>query len=76
MEEADALCTKIGIVAGGQLKCLGSQLHLKHKFGSGYRLNVQFASVEQNDDFMATEISPLIKLGTYIYIILSSFDCK
>ena len=33
MEEADALCSKIGIVAGGQLRCLGSQLHLKNKFG-------------------------------------------
>ncbi len=33
MEEADALCTRIGIVADGKLQCLGSQLALKNKFG-------------------------------------------
>ena len=31
MEEADALCARIGIMAGGQLRCLGTQLHLKSK---------------------------------------------
>jgi hypothetical protein len=36
MEEADALCDRIGIMAGGQLRCLGSQLHLKSKFGDGF----------------------------------------
>ena len=26
-----ALCARIGIMAGGQLRCLGTQLHLKSK---------------------------------------------
>ena len=29
MEEADALCDRIGIMCGGQLRCLGSDLYLK-----------------------------------------------
>ena len=36
MEEAEALCTKIGIMVGGRLRCLGSTQHLKSKFGQGY----------------------------------------
>jgi len=36
MEEAEALCTRIGIMVGGRLRCLGSSQHLKSKFGRGY----------------------------------------
>merc|ERR1711998_513420 len=32
MEEADALSTRIGIMAEGRLRCIGTQLHLKNKF--------------------------------------------
>lgn len=42
MEEVDALSTRIGIIAGGQLQCLGSQVHLKNKFGNRYKLSVRF----------------------------------
>ena len=28
MEEADALCTRIGIMAGGELRCLGTSTHV------------------------------------------------
>ncbi|KAI8850522.1 P-loop containing nucleoside triphosphate hydrolase protein, partial [Chytridium lagenaria] len=38
MEEADALCSRIGIVCDGNLKVLGSQLHLKKKFGNGFKV--------------------------------------
>jgi hypothetical protein len=36
MEEADALATRIAIQAGGNLRCLGNQVHLKRRYGSGY----------------------------------------
>jgi len=42
MEEADALCDRIGIMADGALQCLGSQVHLKNKFGEGYTLKINF----------------------------------
>jgi len=45
MEEADILGDRIGIMARGQLCCLGSGLHLKQKYGSGYRLSVQVQQV-------------------------------
>ena len=40
MEEADALGDRIGIMTKGKLVALGSPLHLKGKFGEGYRLQL------------------------------------
>eukprot|EP01104_Vermistella_antarctica_P009347 TRINITY_DN2398_c0_g1_i1.p1 TRINITY_DN2398_c0_g1~~TRINITY_DN2398_c0_g1_i1.p1 ORF type:complete len:959 (-),score=230.66 TRINITY_DN2398_c0_g1_i1:64-2940(-) len=40
MEEADALCNRIGIVSRGRLMCVGTPLSLKARFGEGYRLTV------------------------------------
>jgi ABC-type multidrug transport system ATPase subunit len=42
MEEAETVCGRIGIVVKGKLRCLGSNQHLKDKFGSGYRLSLSF----------------------------------
>ncbi|XP_013398468.1 ATP-binding cassette sub-family A member 5-like [Lingula anatina] len=41
MEEADALCTRIGIMVGGEFKCMGASQHLKLKFGQGYVLEIK-----------------------------------
>ena len=41
MEEADSLCSRIGIVCDGRLKVLGNQVHLKNKFGSGFKLSLR-----------------------------------
>lgn len=40
MEEADILGDKIGIMARGHLRALGTSVHLKQRFGSGYQLSV------------------------------------
>jgi len=40
MDEADYLGDRIGIMAEGKLKCLGSPLFLKSKFGIGYNLTM------------------------------------
>jgi ATP-binding cassette subfamily A (ABC1) protein 5 len=41
MEEADALCNRVGIMVKGELRCLGSTQHLKNKYGGGYMLEVK-----------------------------------
>jgi len=41
MEEAEALCSRIGIMVGGRLRCLGSNQHLKARFGGGYQLEAR-----------------------------------
>ena len=40
MEECEALCTRIGIMVGGRLRCLGSAQHLKSRFGMGYQTDI------------------------------------
>jgi len=40
MEEADILCTRIGIMSKGLLKAIGSNVRLKNKFGEGYSLKL------------------------------------
>jgi len=34
MEEAEALCTKMGIMVAGKFKCIGSSQHIKDKYGT------------------------------------------
>merc|ERR1719161_2177741 len=41
MEEAEALCSCIGIMVGGRLRCIGSNQHLKARFGGGYQLEAR-----------------------------------
>ena len=43
MSEADTLCSRIGILAGGRLRAIGSQQALKRRFGTGYRLTLALA---------------------------------
>ena len=38
MDECDTLSTRIGIMARGKLRCLGTGQRLKDKFGQGYKL--------------------------------------
>jgi len=52
MEEADALCTNIGIMVNGSLLSLGTPQQLKSMHGSGYRVVVRVkdgANVTEDD---------------------------
>jgi ATP-binding cassette subfamily A (ABC1) protein 3 len=40
MDEADNLGDRIAIMSHGQLKCCGSSVFLKNKFGVGYNLTI------------------------------------
>ncbi|XP_020526672.1 ABC transporter A family member 1 isoform X2 [Amborella trichopoda] len=45
MSEAQALCTRIGIMVGGRLRCIGSPQHLKTRFGNYLELEVKPSEV-------------------------------
>lgn len=45
MEEADILSDRIGIMAKGRLRCIGTSIRLKSRFGSGFIANVSFTGV-------------------------------
>ncbi len=40
MEECESLCSRIGIMAGGRLQCIGTNQHLKNKWVIKCRLHV------------------------------------
>ena len=63
MEEADALCNRIGIMVNGELQCLGSSQHLKSKYGDGYTLDFKL----KDDPALMQKMQALLreKFGEY-----------
>jgi len=68
MDETEVLCTNIGIMVNGQLKCLGSLQHLKSKYGEGYtilaKVNLSDSENENNKK----------KVDQFIAFMLDSFS--
>mmetsp|Transcript_30475 Transcript_30475/g.46695 ORF Transcript_30475/g.46695 Transcript_30475/m.46695 type:complete len:137 (+) Transcript_30475:4507-4917(+) len=55
MEEAEALCTKMGIMVSGSFRCFGSSQHIKDKFGTGYEIELKIRTL------LEQEISSVLK---------------
>lgn len=51
MEECEAICDRIGLMAGGKLHSLGSFQQLRKKYSQGYVIRVQF--IDQNYNLAA-----------------------
>ncbi|KAF0694859.1 Aste57867_14286 [Aphanomyces stellatus] len=49
MEECEALCTRVGIMVGGALRCLGSIQHLKNRFGDGLMMHIKGSPISPAD---------------------------
>jgi len=49
MVEAEALSTSIGIMVHGKLRCVGTSLHLKAKYGSGFSLFINVPTPVRED---------------------------
>jgi ABC-type multidrug transport system ATPase subunit len=47
MDEADLLGDRIAIMAEGQLRCVGSSIFLKKKYGVGYNITIEKASKKE-----------------------------
>jgi len=73
MEEADALGDDIVIMSKGIIKAIGNSIHLKNKFGNGYRISVLVNGDHINQfKAIASEMVPGIHLeddsaGALIY---------
>ncbi len=55
MEEADALSDRIAVMNHGEVKCCGSPIFLKKKFGSGYRI-----TLTKGDKFSVENLASLV----------------
>jgi|TARA_B110000285_G_scaffold227470_1_gene288850 ATP-binding cassette, subfamily A (ABC1), member 3 len=49
LEEAEALCTKMGIMVKGEFKCFGSSQHIKDKYGTGYELELKIRTLTEEE---------------------------
>ncbi|OEL29286.1 ABC transporter A family member 8 [Dichanthelium oligosanthes] len=59
MEEAEALCDRIGIIANGSLQCIGSSKELKDRYGGSCVLTVTTpAGKEEEVERLVWSISP------------------
>ena len=75
MEEAEALCTRIGVMVNGGLKCLGSSQHLKEKFGNGYEVNVKTILPKQREILdIAMQVAQSLSLNAIIRQLSSPTD--
>jgi len=54
MEECEVLCTRLTIMVHGQMRCLGSPVQLKDKYGGGYTLTIKTELAFQDSDPSAT----------------------
>ncbi len=70
MEEADVLCSRIGIMSAGILRVLGNALHLKGKYGGGYHLYVNCEKTDNLD--MLKDIHQRVK--SYVKRILPNSE--
>ena len=58
MEEADTLGDRISIMSRGRLHCLGTALHLKNKYGTGYTIDIKVPPEKQ--DSLLEEVKALM----------------
>eukprot|EP01064_Diplonema_japonicum_P036837 TRINITY_DN8446_c2_g2_i1.p1 TRINITY_DN8446_c2_g2~~TRINITY_DN8446_c2_g2_i1.p1 ORF type:complete len:1541 (+),score=249.03 TRINITY_DN8446_c2_g2_i1:112-4734(+) len=69
MKEAESVCSRIGIFVSSRLRCLGSPVHLKHRFGDGYTVTlVPSFSSRQEDE------ASLCSIGQQVRELTGSFS--
>ena len=61
MEECEALCPRIGIMANGRLRCMGSAQHLKNKFGQGFQVELKIKLVSNDDDDYTANATQILR---------------
>lgn len=78
MEEADHLCTRIGIMNYGQLRCLGTQSHLKSRFGTGYQLHFScdHGKAQEAEQFIQMRLPKAMHIETYADSLKYKMDCE
>lgn len=71
MEEAEAICDRMAIQVSGQLRCLGTSLHLKTQYGSGYQIEIRLQKSDDDDPPSTLKLQEA-KLTQHLQATLSS----
>jgi len=71
MEEVEALCTRVGIMVGGQLRCLGTVQHLKDRHAGMLVVHLEIATTAaEPTDRIAAHVAECIPGGTLVDALL------
>ena len=79
MGEADALCSRIGIMVNGKLACIGTSQELKSHYGKGYSLviNLEDRSLMDSLHKRVKQIEPGVVItevyGTQVCVISDAY---
>jgi ATP-binding cassette subfamily A (ABC1) protein 3 len=74
MEEAETLCRRMGIMVGGQFKCLGTSQYIKDKYGFGYEIDIRIMNIPSNDrDLYLNKIG--LQKGKFYFINKNFYRC-
>ena len=65
------LCDRIGIMAHGTLRCIGTPLHLKNRYADGYRIKVNFAP---RDEFLVSTIIQKYLPEALVLILITNYE--
>lgn len=84
MEEADVLSDRIGIMAKGKLRCIGTSIRLKSRFGTGFVASISFSGATngtptREDDLTTAKIEAVKKFFNdvcqiLLLLLLNSFS--
>ncbi|KAG3110434.1 hypothetical protein PI124_g8957 [Phytophthora idaei] len=68
MEECEALCSRVRIMVGGRLRCLGSVQHLKSRFGDGlvFGVTLDMRSANELENLLQNNFGDGTEFGTPI----------
>ncbi|GAM22256.1 hypothetical protein SAMD00019534_054310 [Acytostelium subglobosum LB1] len=71
MEECEALCQRISIMKDGKFTCLGSNQHIKSKFGSGYSIDFKIKKDYLNSaaDIISRTLPGVVLLDSHDLIL-------
>lgn len=61
MEEADILSDRIGIMAKGRLRCIGTSIRLKSRFGTGFVATVSFVESKKDNSSASGDLHEPVK---------------
>lgn len=57
MEEAETLCRRMGIMVGGQFKCIGTSQYIKDKYGYGYEIDIRIMNIPNSErDYLLSKV--------------------
>lgn len=74
MEEAEALCTKMGIMVKGRFRCFGTTSHIKAKYGTGYEIEIK--TKIQNEESKKQQLREICGKQTQNDIVGESEGCQ